>query len=921
MTLTNQEFTFHSDGTGGDQLFILELRGVESMSQPFRFELELVSSNHSIELAALLYAPARIGFKVALTLRDGSVGRTTTWISGRLDSFQHVKSDPEVSHYRAVLVPTLQDLAESFRSRIFMEDTAPGIVSKVLDEAGLHDGSDVVLADSIKNALQEGEPTERALYPKREYVVQYAESDLDFMHRWLEHEGIFYWFENLGESEETLQLGDSVGSYKPLRGTSSFPYRPRRTAAGQDYQMAVAAISCEASRLPQQVVLQDYNWRAPRSNMRVEQSVRSDSRGLLYEYNDHYKTPDQGKELARVRAEEHSCRSAVFRGESDARNMRPGFTFSLTDHPRSDYNRDLLLTEVVHTASQVIALDKRVVTSVSYSNAFTAIPADVCFRPECRTPWPSIHGVMHAHIDGESDGEYADLDKYGRYTVRVPFDMAGDGKEDGKASRQIRMLQPYAGSDSGMTFPLRKGTEVLLVHLDGDPDRPLISGAVHNGENPGLVDSGNYTQNRIVTSSGNELTFEDEAGKEGVTLIGGSGATYSCYTRQGSMGAGGNVGGGGGGGAVRRKRTASGASTAPPPAGRATRGDADGLPGGGEGAYTEAELGDLNSQSETGATQFMGLTAYSDLSTKPTTDELNAAYGEVYANGSISQLNDDCSAFEAAVGKYELIVGGPHIEAKFGDVGEYIEGSNVKSTTVTPNWHEKTDSDTEATGTYTEDVGWSKRFSEVKSRVRASNLVLDQIGPDYGENISTFPNVVRTTVRGLLVFDELWAGVLVLRGEAAPFIVDIAGAAIKMEINLGVLVMELYFPAISISAGLKSIEAWAFKDKVKLSDLDATLTANHAWVNSNKAVVADNAAKVAENAAKITDNEAAITDNTAAITDNAAAITENSSAISKNAANLSLAKVGLNEITTNLSQQVTALANSQSALVTKIGLP
>ena len=755
--------------------------------------------------------------------------------------------------------------------------------------------------------------------------MQYRETDLDFVHRWLEHEGIFYWFESKSEREETLQLGDSVGSYKPIKGNSSFAYRASRAAATQEYAMYVTAISCAQTRLPKRVVLQDYNWRDPGGDLRIEQPLRDDSRGLVYEYNDHYKSRGQGTALAEVRSQELGCRGQVFRGESDVRSMRPGFTFSLTDHPRSDYNRDLLLTEVVHTARQEISLDKQVVTAVEYSNRFAAIPADVCFRPACVTPWPSIHGVMHAHIDGESDGTYADLDKYGRYTVRVPFDMAGDGKDDGKASRQIRQLQPYAGSESGMSFPLRKGTEVLLIHLDGDPDRPVISGAVFNGENPSLVDGGNYTQNRIVTSSGNELTFEDEEGKEGLTLIGGGGATYSCFTKRGSMGEG-KHSGGGGGGALRQRLAAKSASAQGAVADVAPRARRetvarDELPGGGEGAYTEAELANLNTQAETGATQFMSLTAYSDLSDEPTTAEVNAAYAEVYADGSITKLNGDCSAFEAAIGKYELIVGGPHVEATFGDVGEYIKASNVKATTVASTWHEKTDSDEEATGTYTEDVGWNARYREIKTRVRASHLVLDQIGPDYGENLTKVPNVVRTTVRGLLVLDELWATTAVIRSEAAPFVVNVNSALVQTNVNLGVLVMDLFFPAISLSAGLKQTEAWVWQDKVKVTDLDATLTANHAWVNDNKATVAENKAWVAANGAKVTANEAWITANGAKVSENAANIATNKANITDNKNNLTSVENTLTGTTTKLTNLTNAMFNTQNALVTKIGLP
>ena len=128
----------------------------------------------------------------------------------------------------------LQNLQESHRSQIFLSETAPDIAAKLLDEGGLVKEQDFLFSESLKDALADGEPSDRVRYPEREYVVQYDETDLAFMHRWLEHEGIFYWFDNQGPWEESLKFGDNNGSFEPLAIVNRFPYRPGASgAAGQ----------------------------------------------------------------------------------------------------------------------------------------------------------------------------------------------------------------------------------------------------------------------------------------------------------------------------------------------------------------------------------------------------------------------------------------------------------------------------------------------------------------------------------------------------------------------------------------------------------------------------------------------------------------------------------------------------------------
>ena len=218
-----------------------------------------------------------------------------------------------------------------------------------------------------------------------------------------------------------------------------------------------------------------------------------------------------------MRAEEVRCRARGFAGRGDVRALTAGATFTLEDHPRRDWNVSYLVVAATHRAAQSLDVGpaKRD-DEPDYANTFEAIPADVVFRPARTTPWPRIAGPINAVVDASGGGEYAEIDDHGRYRVQLPFDLSGKG--GGKASRPLRMSQPYAGADMGMHFPLHKGTEVLVAHIDGDPDRPLIAAAVPNPETASPVTSQNQTQCAVRTGGGNFFVIEDTKGSQQIAL-------------------------------------------------------------------------------------------------------------------------------------------------------------------------------------------------------------------------------------------------------------------------------------------------------------------------------------------------------------------------------------------------------------------
>src|SRR5690606_1150407 len=213
----------------------------------------------------------------------------------------------------------------------------------------------------------------------------------------------------------------------------------------------------------------------------------------------------------------------VFAGEANAPTFRPGYQFELQDHPLPQCERTFYVTQVTHKAGQpsddvpeaisvleAMAVHDSADVLLGYAVQFQAVYADLTYRLPRSTPLPRIYGTLSGTVDGADDSDYAQLDEVGRYRVRLRFDDAGGAP--GAASMWVRMLQPHAGNPEGFHSPLRKGTEVMLVFLGGDPDQPMIAGAVPNALTPSPVVQANQTTNILHTAGDNHFELEDQRG-------------------------------------------------------------------------------------------------------------------------------------------------------------------------------------------------------------------------------------------------------------------------------------------------------------------------------------------------------------------------------------------------------------------------
>ena len=486
-------FSFSTAQLAEGKLSVVSFVGHEAISQPFRFELDLLSRDPSVPFSDLVDQPATLLMTGATSARP---------VHGVVAHFEQGGKVGDYFGYRAVLVPRLWRLSLTHQSRIFQEMSVPDIVERVLKDAGLSPNDfEFQLSGS---------------YPPREYCTQYQETDLAFVSRLLEHEGLCYYFKQ-EDNREVLIVTDDRSHHPPIEGDDVVTYR---TMAGmaQPHEETVQEFVFREHLVTGKVILKDYNYRTPEDDLRAESQISDELPGTYYEYGPHYQDAAEGKRLARVRNEEIECRRRVAQGEGTCARLSAGHVFTLDQHYRLDLNHGYLVTEVRHYGSQrgLVSMQAGGDTEPPYRNAFTCIPASVPFRPPRITPEPRLPGVMTAKIDS-AGGDYAHLDEQGRYRARMDFDQSGTG--EGGATLPIPMKQAYSGSDYGIHFPNHADTDMLWACLNGDPDRPFALGTVPNPSQKSPSTSYNPEQNVIRTWGLNELTFDDKQGAENIYML------------------------------------------------------------------------------------------------------------------------------------------------------------------------------------------------------------------------------------------------------------------------------------------------------------------------------------------------------------------------------------------------------------------
>jgi type VI secretion system secreted protein VgrG len=489
---------------GTDVLLIQRLTGTEQISQLFHYDLQLISEDGEVQVDKILGKAVTVQY-----LLPDNAG--TRFFSGFVTEFSQVAYQERYHQYRAVVRPWFWFLTRTSDCRIFQAKSVPQIFNDVAKAAGFSD---------FKLKLQ-------GTYASRDYCVQYRETDFNFLSRLMELEGIHYYFEHQ-DGKHIMVLADDPSAHTKIAGYETVPYFPPTAPGAQRTRDHLESWSFSKSVQPGSFATTDYDYLAPKTPLSATEVIsRSHDRASfeMFDYPADLAKPQrsESERIAKIRIQELQSTQTVASGHGNAAGLAAGHRFKLEKYPRADLNHDYL---IVGTAVTVHSDEHGTGGGgdVEFSISGDAVDATQPFRPARVTPKPLIQGAQTAIVVGGS-GDEIFTDKYGR--VKVQFYWDRQGNKDDKSGCWIRVSQIWSGDQWGSMHIPRVGQEVIVSFLDGDPDRPIITGRVYNGDlMPPYSLPDNKTQSGIKSRSSkdgspdnfNEIRFEDKKGEELVTI-------------------------------------------------------------------------------------------------------------------------------------------------------------------------------------------------------------------------------------------------------------------------------------------------------------------------------------------------------------------------------------------------------------------
>lgn len=545
MAISEVHFDFEISESG-TQFRVLSFSGTEGISQLFRFDLFVTTEDSNIDLQQIVGKPAVLSIGTGNDLRH---------LSGVVSRFWWVGESGDLSAFYAEVVPVHWMLWHRNDCRIFQNLSVPEIIAEVMDGAN-------IAADSFDVEML------RKKHAPREYCVQYQESDFNFVSRLMEEEGIFYFFRHEYDSKtrrgrHVMVLGDDPSCHVAIAGNSAVIYNePTAQVPTEEY---VYEYQYGYQTRPGAVALGDYNYMRPDLDLKASASGKAFQHLELYHYPGGFNDQENGTEQAKLRLEEMQSTTRMGAGKSVCCRLMPGYFFDLKDHPQKSFNQEYMLLSVsqngaqrdVSSESQMGDFEKILnqimgyiplptigpfsVTQIYdnlkkgldmlfskdkgkeyyYGNQFNCIPLSMPFHPPRQTPKPFVKGPQTAKVVASED-EKVQVDELGRIKVKFHWDRAKQ-IDDFKRTCYIRMAYSYAGGDHGIQFPPLAGDEVVVDFMEGDPDKPLITGAVYNGLNRPPLKPEDKIENIIQTPYQHRLHFNDRTAA--VTLNTGGGET------------------------------------------------------------------------------------------------------------------------------------------------------------------------------------------------------------------------------------------------------------------------------------------------------------------------------------------------------------------------------------------------------------
>jgi len=465
----------------------------ESISRLFEYELDFISKL-TIKPEDLLGKDVAVQLKTTDGMRVFH-GRVVRLSAGPMWMYGY-------RNYRVELAPWTWFLLRTADCRIFEDKKVPDIIEAIFGDLGF--------SDYDLSGVDKGK------HPKREYCVQYRETDFNFVSRLMEEEGIFYFFKH-ERGKHTMVLADRVSAYLDAKD------KQVRFRASQDERKAISTWERGDAYRSGKYAHRDYNFKTPSDKLNTNKNtllnIPQSTKYEVYDFPGLYFNKGDGDQVTTWRMEAEEAGYEIAAGESDCHSFSPGYKFTMAKHScKDEEGKSWLILSAQHTATDYTHVAGEGGGAPEYSNRFTAMPDTRIYRPPRNAPKPVVHGPHVAFVTGPS-GEEIHTDEYGRIRVNFPWER------EGKASCWSRVAQSWAGKKWGTQFIPRIGMEVIVEFLEGDPDRPLVTGCVYNADYmPTYALPDNKTQSgwktRSTTGGGdsnfNELRFEDKKDSEEV---------------------------------------------------------------------------------------------------------------------------------------------------------------------------------------------------------------------------------------------------------------------------------------------------------------------------------------------------------------------------------------------------------------------
>ncbi len=488
---------------GEDVLLVKSLAGTERLGRPFQYELVLASENHELDYKKI------IGQNVTVFMDKGD--KEPRYFNGFISRFAQTRYERKLAEYHATVVPWLWFLTRSSDCRIFQNMKIPDILKQVFQDFGFSD-----IIDRLHGS-----------YRTWSYCVQYRETAYNFVSRLMEAEGIYYYFKH-EDGKHSIVLCDSPASHKQFEGYEELLYRPSSSTTQETLNSWVVQHEVQSGAFAGN----NFDFTAPKLNS-LANSVQDRSHGQsqLEQFDylgeqspyDEYSAgaANENERYTKLRLEELQAQHETYSGDGDARGICNGVRFVLKGHPRKDFEKEYLTTGadyLIHCNTIETATESG--ADFKYHAKMTAMLLDDQFRTPQVTPKPIVHGPQTAIVVGPS-GQKIYTDQYGQVKVQFHWDRLG--KKDENSSCWIRVSQASAGKPQSknwgdMAIP-HIGDEVIVECLEGDPDRPIITGRVYNQANmPPMVLPSNQNKRTFCDDYGNELTFDATPDDEHILL-------------------------------------------------------------------------------------------------------------------------------------------------------------------------------------------------------------------------------------------------------------------------------------------------------------------------------------------------------------------------------------------------------------------